>query len=509
MQGMQVGDIPQEVHRVADALAQAGFSAYLVGGCVRDLLMDRVPKDWDIATSAKPEKIQKLFIDSVYENQFGTVCIKTESEDPALKIIEVTTFRLEGKYTDKRHPDEIKFAETIEEDLGRRDFTVNAMALIVNHDNDNNDDKKMKSSVISHRHRARIIDPFHGEDDLRARVIRAVGNPDARFTEDALRLLRAIRFSSQLNFSIEEKTASAIARHANLLEFISKERIRDEFAKLIMTDRAADGVVMLERFGLLRFILPELEEGIGVGQNKHHIYTVFEHNLKSLAYAVAQHYSLEVRLASLFHDLGKPRSKRGEGPDCTFYGHQVVGERMVLKAMDRLRFPKDLTEHVALLVREHMFVYDPEVVTLAGVRRLVRRVGSENMDDLFRLREADRIGSGVPKAQPYRLRHLKAMVEKVQQDPISAKMLSLDGNDVMRIAGTPPGPKVGMLLAILLEEVLDKPELNDEAALKARIEGLNALAISELAALAARAKQKAAAAQERIDDEIKKKFGVQ
>jgi tRNA nucleotidyltransferase/poly(A) polymerase len=264
----------------------------------------------------------------------------------------------------------------------------------------------------------------------------------------------------------------------------------------------------MQKFGLLRYVLPELEEGIGVGQNKHHIYTVYEHNLKSFAYAVEQDFSFEVRLASLLHDVGKPRVKQGNGIDSTFYGHQVAGERMVLKMLDRLRFSKEVIEKIALLVREHMFVYDPEVVTLAGVRRLLHRVGKENVDDLMQLREADRIGSGVPKAQPYRLRHLKAMIEKVQQDPVHPKMLKIKGDAVMEILKIEPGPRVGKILAILLEEVLDSPESNEVEILKERVIAFGKLSDKERDTLAEKAKKTAEDAQKRIDGEIKGKYFV-
>lgn len=343
---------------------------------------------------------------------------------------------------------------------------------------------------------------------MKKKIIRTVGNPSERFNEDALRLMRAVRFSAQLGFAIEEKTAAAIKKEAGLLEFIAKERVRDELSKLLMTERAHDGIRKMQELGLLKYVLPELVEGVGVGQNKHHVYEVFEHNVRSLEYAVKSDYSLELRLAALLHDVGKPRTKRGEGLNSTFYAHQVVGERMAIQALGRLRFGKEMIEKVALLVREHMFVYDPEVVTDAGVRRLIRRAGEENMEDLFKLREADRIGSGVPKAQPYRLRHLKAMVEKVQRDPIHPKMLKIRGDAVMEILKIEPGPKVGKILAVLLEEVLDNPGLNEGDTLKKRVQELGKLSEKELDALAAKAKESAREAQERIDGEIKKKYFV-
>lgn len=479
--------IPAEVGRVAAELRAAGFEAYLVGGCVRDLLLGREPKDWDITTSALPEEVQKIFPDSVYENQFGTVGVKTNSEDPRLKVVEVTTYRIEGKYTDKRHPDKIKFAKTVEDDLGRRDFTVNAMAL---------------------RPDGTVVDPYGGEKDLKAKVIRTVGDPEERFNEDALRLLRAVRLAAELGFEIDLNTRRAAEKHAGLLEMIAKERIRDEFIKLVMTDAAAEGIFLLEELNLLEYVLPELREGIGVGQDRHHIYTVFEHSVKSLDYAARKNYSLEVRLAALLHDIGKPRTKAGESPNSTFYNHEVVGARMTLQALDRLRFSKEITEKVAHLVRWHMFYYNVGEVSPAGVRRFLVRVGPENVDGLIKVREADRIGSGVPKALPYKLRHMLFMIEKVKRDPLSPKMLKLNGEDVMRLLEIPPGPRVGWILSTLLEEVLDEPERNTKEYLEKRVAELGKLTDEELKRLSERAKEKKEEMEEEAEEEIKKKFYV-
>lgn len=487
----------KEILEIGSVLEKAGFEAYLVGGCVRGLLMGREPKDWDITTNAKPEEIQKLFPDNVYENQFGTVGVKTRSEDLALKIVEVTPYRLEGKYTDKRHPDEIKFAKTIEEDLSRRDFTVNAIALALN--------ESQRSNV---KGQMSLIDPFGGQEDLKNKILRAVGNPEERFQEDALRLMRAVRFMAQLGFSIEAQTEAAVKKHAGLLEFISKERVRDEVSKLLMTENAADGIWKMQELDLLKLVLPELKEGVDMGQNKHHIYTVFEHNVRALDYAAKQNFPLDLRLASLLHDVGKPRTKRGEGPDSTFYGHQVVGEKMVLEILDRLHFSREMIEKIALLVREHMFVYDPDMVTDAGARRLLRRVGKENIEDLFKVREADRIGSGVAKAVPYRLRHLKFRIEKVMNDPISAKMLKVNGEDLMREVNIQPGPKIGYILAVLLEEVLDDPVLNVKETLVARVQDLARLEDKKLQEMAKFARKSADEAQTRIEEEMKKKHFV-
>ncbi len=502
-------NIPKEVSICVEKLEEAGFEAYLVGGCVRDLLMDREPKDWDITTNAKPEEIQKIFSTfagatadkpaTVYENKFGTVAIKTRSDSPKLKIIEITTYRIEGKYTDKRHPDEIKFAKTVEEDLSRRDFTINAIAMrcdtnIRMHANDTNGYE--------------LIDPFNGAKDIKNKIIRTVGKPEDRFNEDALRLIRAVRFSAELSFDIEEKTKAAIEKEAGLIEFIAKERIRDEFVKIIMTEEAKKGLEFLEEFGLLKYIIPELREGIGVGQNKHHIYGVWEHNLRALDYAVKKKYGLEIRLASLFHDVGKPKTKAGEGPDSTFYNHEIVGAKMTAKILDKLHFPKEIAEKIIHLVRYHLFYYNVGEVTEAGVRRFLSRVGPENVDDLIKIREADRIGSGVPKAVPYKLRHLLFMIEKVKRDPISPKMLKVDGEDVMRIARIESGPKVGQILNILLDEVIEEPSKNTKENLEFRIKNLEKLSDAELEKLSQSSRKKKEEFESGIEEEMKKKFYV-
>jgi len=506
-------NIPEEIINIAGKLEKAnlpagrhGFKAYLVGGCVRDLFLKRESKDWDIATNAKPKETQKIFKDSVYENNFGTVGVKTRSEKENLKIVEITTFRLESEYTDKRHPDGVKFAKTIEEDLGRRDFTVNAMALKLNATSDK---EQGESKSMSHfPFGMSLIDPFGGQKDLENKLIRAVGDADERFSEDALRLMRAVRFATELNFKIEEKTLKAIEKRAGLLETIAKERIRDEFIKIIMTSEAARGMLLLEKLGLLKYILPELREGIGVAQNLHHIYTVFEHHIKSLDYAAKQNYSLEVRLTALLHDLGKPKTKYGEGYNATFHGHEMASAKMVAQALERLRFSKDIIEKIVHLVRYHMFYYNVGEVSEAGVRRFLARVGPESVDDLLKIREADRIGSGTPKAVPYKNRHLLFMIEKVKTDPISPKMLKVDGAIVMKIAGIEPGPKVGQILAVLLEEVLDDPGKNIKENLELRIKNLVEFSEKELIVLAKSAKGKKEEFEVGVEEEMKKKYYV-
>jgi poly(A) polymerase/tRNA nucleotidyltransferase (CCA-adding enzyme) len=480
--------IPKEVGEILEKLSGAGYEGYIVGGCVRDFVAGKKPQDWDITTDAKPEEIQKNFPDSFYENEFGTVGIKTDSEDDTLKVVEITTYRTESKYTDKRHPDKVMFASKLEDDLKRRDFTINALAMSAD---------------------GEIVDLFGGRDDIEKKIIRTVGNAKERFGEDALRMMRAVRFAATLGFDIETGTLGAIKENQELLQIISKERIRDEFLKIIDSAGADKGIELLRETGLLKHVLPELLEGVGVAQNKHHKYNVWEHNLKALKYAVDENCSIEVRLASLLHDVGKPRSKRGEGPEATFYGHQVVSAKMAAQALDRMKFPKARAEKIIKLVRWHMFYYNVGEVTESSVRRLVANIGRENVEDLVRLREADRIGSDVPKARPYKLRHLQFMIDKVSRDPISPKMLEVDGNDVMKLTGAEAGPKIGMLIGALMEEVLDNPSKNVREYLDKRILELNGLSENELAELGRRGRLKIAGEEEKELKRIREQYGVE
>ena len=479
--------IPKEVKNVLKALEGADFEAYVVGGCVRDLLLGLEPKDWDITTNAKPEEVQKLFKDSFYENEFGTVGVKTSSKDANLHVVEVTTYRVEEKYTDKRHPDKVSFTRNIEDDLRRRDFTVNAMAMSQNGD---------------------IVDIFEGEKDLNGKILRAVGNPDDRFNEDALRMMRAVRLAAELGFKIENKTLKAIEKNAKSIDLIAKERVRDEFIKIIDAKRAYSGVLLLQDTGMLKVILPELAAGVGVGQNKHHVYTVFEHNTLALKWAAEHDYPFHVKLAALLHDVGKPNVKRGEGPDSTFYGHEIVGSKIARKALQRLKFPEKLVDNVSMLVKYHLFYYNVGEVTERSVRRLVARVGPENMGDLIKIRICDRMGSGVPKPEPYSLRHFQYMVEKVQKDPISPKMLKVNGSDIMSILKVEPGPKVGQVLAILLDEVLDDPKLNTKKYLGEKVKELGGLPDKEIQKLTKAAKEKEKEFEEAVDEETKEKYWV-
>ena len=489
--------IPEQIKFVLKKLQAAGFEAYAVGGCVRDLLLGKKPKDWDIATNALPEQVQRVFPDSFYANKFGTVTIKiSEAQDETLKEIEVTTYRVDAKYTDKRHPDSVSFTGNLPDDLARRDFTINAMAAEIEKEKEKNkkDNAKFK-----------IIDPFGGQDDLGKKLICAVGNPDERFGEDALRILRAVRLVVELSFTIEMQTAKAIQKNAAWLQAIAKERIKEELERIIMSEKPAEGIQLLQELGLLVFVIPELSKGVGIAQNRHHIYTIFEHSVLSLKFAAQKKYSLIVRLAALLHDVAKPQAKRGEGADATFYNHDILGAKFAAQILERLHFPKEIIERVANLIRNHMFVYDVGAVTEAGVRRLLRRAGPENMADLIALRVADRLGSGVPKAQPYRLRHFQYMVEKVQHDAISVKMLKINGSDIMEILDVDPGPKIGAILDVLLAEAIEEPEKNEKDYLQKRVKELGKLDLTKLREMA---KERIEEKKEEEDKIIKDRYWV-
>ncbi len=486
--------IPKQVKLVINKLKKSGYDAYIVGGCVRDLLQDKEPKDWDITTNAKPKEIQKIFPKSFYENKFLTVTVQTGAQNPGLKEIEITTYRSEAKYTDKRHPDEISFAKTIGEDLARRDLTINAIAIDLK--------LKIKNSKFI------LIDPFEGQKDLKHKIIRAVGNPEHRFSEDALRMLRAVRLAMVLDFSIEEKTAQAIKKNASWVQVISLERIRDELLKIIMSERAANGIELLRQLNLLKYIMPELEQGYGVSQNKHHIYECYDHNLRSLDYAAKKNFNKYVRLAALFHDIGKPKTKRGKGLDATFYNHEVIGAKMTNQILVRLKFPKKDVVKITKLVRYHLFYYNVNEVSDSSIRRLVRYVGPENMEELLQVRMADRIGSGVPKAEPYKLRHLKYIIEKVSLDPISVKMIKVSGNDVMKLLQIQPGPKIGQVLDILLGYVLDDPKKNKKEFLEKEIKKLGKLSEKEISSLAQKSKKEKEKLEIKRDEMTKQKYWV-
>jgi tRNA nucleotidyltransferase (CCA-adding enzyme) len=478
---------PEKIKQILDTLKAHGFQGYLVGGCVRDILRKVDPNDFDIATNAFPEDLQKIFPKSFSNNNFGTVTVLTNAKEKNLKEVEITTYRTESGYNDKRHPDSVDFVDNLEEDLKRRDFTINAMAIGAD---------------------GEVVDLFNGKEDLENKVVRAVGDPEERFSEDALRLMRAVRFSASLGFSIEEKTKQAIKKNASLLKNISNERVRDEFVKIIMTPRAVKGVEDLRKLGLLEVFLPEALEGYKVPQNKHHIYDCYNHCLYSLKYAVKRNFGFYVRMAAFFHDIGKPRTKQGEGEQATFYNHEVVGARMTKNILKRLRFKREAVEKIYLLVRYHLFYYNVGEVSESSVRRLLKKVGKENIEELLQVRMADRIGSGVPKAEPYRLRHMRYLIEKVSLDPINTGMLEIDGKQVMEMMKISPGPVVGDVLNIILLEVINDPLKNKKEVLEKYVEDLKKLKEEDLREKGKQAKKEIEKIEIKRDEMTKKKYWV-
>ncbi len=482
--------IPLEVSRVTASLRDTGYEAYLVGGCVRDLLLNRTPKDWDITTNASPEQIQAVFPESFYENDFGTVGVKTGSELPSLSIIEVTPYRTETGYSDKRRPDSVAFGDNLEEDLARRDFTINAIAL---------DDAK-----------GLLVDPYKGHDDIQSKVLRTVGLPSERFEEDALRLMRAVRFVAELAFALDSETAAAIKEKASNLQYVSRERVRDEFVRILNSSQPMMAFGLSQQLGLLEHIAPDLVRGIGIDQNQAHSYDVFGHLMHALQHAADKEFDMELRLAALFHDVSKPETRRwsDEKKDWTFHGHEVVGSRVTKKALEDLKFSRETVERVSKLVRWHMFFSDPDQITLSAVRRMIRNVGEENIWDLLDLRICDRIGTGRPKEQPFRFRRYKAMVEEALRDPISVSMLKTDGSRIMEKFHVQPGPSIGFVLHALLEEVLEDPKLNTEAYLDKKTEELLALPIEALRKMGESGKKRREAEEEREIKDILQKHRV-
>lgn len=478
-------NIPKEVSRITEKLETEGFEAFLVGGCVRDLISGKKPKDWDVTTNATPEQIMGLFDKTFYENDFGTVgVVNEETTDETLKVVEVTPYRLESSYSDNRHPDKVTFSQKIEDDLKRRDFTINALAYSVS--------------------KGHVLDLYKGQNDIKDKIIRTVGIPTDRFAEDGLRILRAVRFSCELGFQISPETERAILENGHLLRNISSERVRDEFSKIIMSDRPMNGMLILKKLSLLSFIAPELEKTIGVEQNKAHAYDVWEHLLRSLQHAADQKLNLDMRLSALFHDISKPETRRWgkEQETWTFYGHEVVGARVTKKILNNLKYPSKVVDKGVTMVRWHMFFSDTEQITLSAVRRMIANVGEENIWDLMNLRICDRIGTGRPKANPYRLRKYKAMVEEALRDPVSVGMLKIDGKRVMNVSRITPGPKIGYILNALLEEVLEDPKKNTEKYLENRTKELILLPENELGALG----EKGKLTKEKADEEEIKKI---
>lgn len=441
-------ELPKEVKNILEKFTNAGFQIYIVGGAVRDLLLKKEVKDWDFTTDAAPEEILKVLPEGFYDNKFGTVGLHVNSA-----IYEVTTMRKEGVYKDTRHPSEVSWTNKIEEDLSRRDFTINAMA--------------MDSSI-------NLVDPFHGQEDSEAKLIRAVGDPSQRFQEDALRLIRAIRFAAQLDFEIEDKTFLAIKENKDLIKKIAWERIKDEFFKIMASPDPYEGVIKLKETGLLEIILPELIRCFGIKQEgpKHdRTYDIGEHSLLTLKSCPSP--DPLVRLASLIHDIGKPDTVHIQ-PDgnVTFYGHDIVGGKLAKKVAERLKLSNKETEKLNRLIRWHMFTVDT-IQTDSAIRRFIKNVGLENIDDMIALRIADRLGGGTATAVSWRMEEFRKRIDQVLKKPFSISDLKVNGNDVMKILNIKPGPKVGEILEKLFEEVLKDSSKNNREYLMHRIRIMN------------------------------------
>ncbi|HEX8923266.1 MAG TPA: HD domain-containing protein [Patescibacteria group bacterium] len=432
--------IPREVQEIIGRFQKSGADIYVVGGAVRDLLLGREVKDWDFTTNLTPEEMKKLYPkNSFCNNNFGTFTIVGENN----ALYEVTTYRTEQGYSDARHPDEVKWGKSLKEDLQRRDFTINALAL----ETGKND--------------YQIIDYYGGEEDLKNKMIKTVGNADERFSEDALRMMRAIRLAAQLGFLIENDTFESIQKNAAKIQKISGERIRDELFKILLAQSPADGIRLLKNSGLLKEIMPETLAGVEVAQKGHHIDDVWTHNLKTLANISSN--DPVTRLAGFLHDVGKPMVMKGEGEARTFHNHEVSGARIAVGIGKRLRLSNKQLDKLFKLVRWHMFTTS-ELQTDKAVRRIIRNVTPENLEDLISLRRADRVGSGAAETS-WRWEKLKKRFDEVQKQPFSIKDLKINGEDVMKTLQIKPGRKVGEVLTQLFKEVEEKPELNERETL--------------------------------------------
>ncbi|TMB84418.1 MAG: CCA tRNA nucleotidyltransferase [Chloroflexi bacterium] len=444
---LQLGQLPEAVAGVLARLGDAGHQAALVGGSLRDLLRGSAPGDWDVATSAPPEQVAALFPGATWENPFGTVTVRAT---PGPVSVEVTTFRVEAGYRDQRRPDEVRWGGSLEEDLSRRDFTINAIGWIP-------EDLRSRRGLL--------VDPYDGAADLQRGVLRAVGDPDQRFSEDALRILRAVRFATRFGLELDPATEDALRRHAAAAGTLSGERVRDELLRILGADQVqappSRAFAMMERLGLLVVVLPELQAMRGVPQAKARPGDALDHSLRTAdALPAGDPY---LRLFGLLHDLGKA-STLGDGH---FIGHEVVGAQMVEAILRRLHVPRVEVARGRLLVRHHMFAYAGEW-TDAAVRRFIRRVGASSLADLFALRRADDVASGVEEPQSGGLDELRARVGvELATSPLSAGQLAVRGDDLINELGVRPGPIVGRLLAELLEAVLENPALNERDALLA------------------------------------------
>ncbi|WKZ26122.1 MAG: HD domain-containing protein [bacterium] len=433
-------NLPKDVSSLLTNFKKNKYEIYVVGGAVRDLLMGKDVVDWDFATNATPEEILSLYPDGFYDNAYGTVGLsRSNSDDDNLKPFEITTYRTEYGYSDNRRPDKVVWGKTLKEDLERRDFTINSLAL--------DEDK--------------IIDFFGGQDDLDKKTLRAVGDPSERFNEDALRMMRAVRIAGELKFKIESKTFMAIQENTTLINKIAKERIKDELFKILKSNNPYSGIVHLKESGLMQEILPEMMKCFGVEQkspSRHHIYDVGTHLLMSLKECKSS--DPVTRFATLIHDIGKPQTYRKLPTGViTFYNHEMVSTRIAENIADRLKLSSKEKDKLIKLVRFHQFTVD-EHQTDSAIRRFITNVGLEYVEDMLALRVADRLGGGASETS-WRLEEFKKRLIEVQKQPFSIKDLKINGKDVMNTLKIPSGPKVGEILEKLFNEVVENTVPNE------------------------------------------------
>ena len=446
--------IPEEILKTYKKIQEANFEIYLVGGCVRNMLLKKPVKDWDMTTNAVPEQMLKIFPKAFYDNKFGTVGIPIKNG-----IIEITTFRTEHGYSDKRRPDSVKWGKTIEEDLARRDFTINAIALRIT----------TNEQLLT----TNLIDPYEGQKDIENKIIRAVGNPKERFKEDALRLLRAVRIATEISFTIDDATWKEMVTDSPLIKHVSGERIRIEFLRILRNERVYEGIMLLKDSNLLNYILPELIIGIGISQTRpgrHHTDDVFTHNVLSLKFCPST--DPIVRFAALLHDVGKPKAMSKDKDNLViFHNHEIAGAKIAAEICERLKFSKIDKDRVVNLIRWHMFGVN-ENQTDSAIRRFIRKIGVGNVKDMLDIRIADRLGSGRP-ADSWRLKLFKEKVEEqLKPAKFSINDLAIDGNDIMRELKIKPGPKIGEILQQLFTEVDENLSRNNKEFLLKRIKEL-------------------------------------
>ena len=445
--------LPKTLLDLIKKFEESNFEIYIVGGAVRDIIMGKDIYDWDLTTNATPEDMLKIFKNAYYSNEFGMVGIPNEIEGE--RPYEITTFRTEQGYSDSRRPDKVEWGKSLEEDLERRDFTINAMALQLTSVNDTKTKSKETEAYVECD--MRLIDVHSGQKDLESKLIRTVGDANERFAEDSLRMMRAVRIASEIGFTIESKTFEAIKSNAPRIHKISHERVRDELLKILASGHPYEGIMLFRSTGLMQEILPEMEKTFGVEQKspgRHHIYDVGTHSLFSLKFVAEKTKDPIVRFATLIHDIGKPQTyKKLDTGTITFYNHELVSARIAKRIAERLRFSNKEKDKLWTLVRYHQFTVD-ERQTDSAIRRFIRKVGLEYIEDMLSLRTGDRLGGGAQETS-WRLEEFKKRLIEVQKQPFSVRDLKIKGDEIMEFFGMDPGPKIGEILNKLFKDVVD------------------------------------------------------